>query len=78
MPNNQLTMESQEKLNDIICCPKCYNKLVKGDILTCQSCGKHYPIYNGIPVPILDSSVDNLTLWDSPPESVVALCPSFI
>ena len=59
MPNNHLTMESQEKLNDIICCPKCYNKLVKGDILTCQSCGKHYPIYNGIPVPILDTELQN-------------------
>ena len=59
MPNNHLTMESQEKLNDILCCPECYNKLVKDDILTCQFCGKHYPIYNGIPVPISDTELQN-------------------
>jgi len=59
MPNNHLTMESQEKLNDIICCPECYNRLVKDDILTCQFCRKQYPIYNGIPVPILDTELQN-------------------
>ena len=31
MPNNPLTMESQEKLNDILCCPECYYNLIKDE-----------------------------------------------
>jgi len=59
MPNNHLTMESQEKLNDILCCPECYYNLIKDEDLTCHSCRKHYPIYNGIPVPISDIELQN-------------------
>ena len=61
-------MESQEKLNDIICCPECYNSLVKDDILTCQFCKKDYPIYSGIPVPISDTELQNkiaILFWSS-------------
>ena len=41
----------------ILCCPKC-----KGDLdyqpdketLTCKSCGKVYPVRNGIPIMLVD------------------------
>ena len=45
--------------NRAYCLDKCYNSLVKNDILTCQFCKKDYPIYNGIPVPIADTELQN-------------------
>ena len=55
MPNVSLSLKSQQKLNDILCCPECHHVLLIEEFLKCQSCRRNYPIYNGIPAPISDS-----------------------
>lgn len=46
-----------KELLDIMCCPKCYGNLnyeYEKNTLTCQECGKIYPIKDDIPIMLID------------------------
>jgi uncharacterized protein YbaR (Trm112 family) len=43
----------KKELLEILCCPKCKGTLEyrpEEETLTCTSCGKVYPVKNGIPI----------------------------
>jgi len=47
------------ELLEILCCPKCradvkYDQ--SAELLTCVSCGRTYPVKDGIPVMLVDES----------------------
>ncbi|HVC34409.1 MAG TPA: Trm112 family protein [Chloroflexota bacterium] len=47
-------MISQELL-DILVCPACKTKVVLEDnLLSCEGCGRRYPIRDGIPVMLIE------------------------
>ena len=46
-----------KKLKLIIACPKCFSNLVIDDKLYCVACDQEFPIINGLPAPIIDSSI---------------------
>ena len=48
-----------KELLDILACPSCKGdiELKKGKIV-CKTCGKKYPVKNGIPVMLLDEAED--------------------
>lgn len=44
------------KLLEILACPACHGTLKQeGNELICESCGRHYPIRDGIPVLLVDA-----------------------
>jgi uncharacterized protein len=46
-----------KELLEILCCPKCKGDLAykpDNETLTCKSCGKVYPVRNGIPIMLVD------------------------
>jgi uncharacterized protein len=46
-----------KELLEILCCPKCKGDLdykPDNETLTCKSCGKVYPVRNGIPIMLVD------------------------
>lgn len=48
-----------KELLEILCCPDCHGDLVLNEEqarLTCQKCGKRYPIREGIPVMLIDEA----------------------
>ncbi len=50
-----------EKLLEIIACPKCKGDLVwdrEREILICETCRKYYPIREGIPVLLIEEAQD--------------------
>lgn len=52
-------MEVNQKLLDILVCPKCKGDLVltsDKDGLTCEPCQLKYPIREGIPVMLVDEA----------------------
>ena len=51
-----------EKLLEILCCPKCKENLHYDDAnqkLTCESCHLKYPIKDDIPVMLIDEAEEN-------------------
>lgn len=54
-------MISQDLL-DILVCPACKSKVVlSDDLLVCGSCGRRYPIRDGIPIMLIEEG-DKLRL----------------
>ena len=57
-----------EKLLEILCCPKCKGDLVydeENQKLICKSCYLKYPIKNDIPVMLIDEAEENnVSAWD--------------
>jgi len=46
-----------KELIDILACPACKKDVeLKGDKIVCKSCGKKYPIKNGIPIMLIDEA----------------------
>lgn len=48
-----------KELLEILVCPACHGELdYEPDVrLTCQSCGRSYPIRDGIPIMLVDAEV---------------------
>jgi uncharacterized protein YbaR (Trm112 family) len=52
-------MTIDEKLLEILVCPKCKQPVVlsaQGDALDCAVCQLHYPVEDGIPVMMIDEA----------------------
>jgi uncharacterized protein len=46
-----------QELLDILACPLCKKPVrLEDDRLTCQACGRRYPIRDGIPVMLIDEA----------------------
>ena len=46
-----------KELLEILCCPKCHGNLLykpEKNKLTCQQCGKVYPVKDDIPIMLID------------------------
>ncbi|MCD6521651.1 Trm112 family protein [Candidatus Calescamantes bacterium] len=48
-----------EKLLEILACPKCKGDLIlEDDKLICKKCKKYYPIKDGIPILLIEEAKD--------------------
>ncbi|TRZ95119.1 Trm112 family protein [bacterium] len=48
-----------KQLLDILACPACKSDIeLKDNKIVCKSCGKKYPIKDGIPVMLIDEAED--------------------
>jgi len=46
-----------KKLLEILACPACKGEVrLSGDRIVCSSCGRRYPLRNGIPVMLVDEA----------------------
>ena len=47
----------RKELLDILACPACKTKVrLEGEELVCDSCGRRYPIEDGIPIMLVDAA----------------------
>ena len=52
-------MMIDKKLLSILACPACKKDVkVEGDRIACTSCGRRYPIRDGIPIMLIDEAED--------------------
>lgn len=51
-------MQIDKKLLEILACPACKGEVqLEGERITCKSCGKKYPIKDGIPIMLVEESI---------------------
>lgn len=44
-----------KELLEILVCPACKTKVeLQDDMLTCQACGRRYPVRDGIPIMLIE------------------------
>lgn len=52
-------MAIDSRLLDLLVCPACHGDVAvdaDGDVVACASCGRRYPVRDGIPVMLVDDA----------------------